>query len=69
MKPVDLILIVVTCCLIFFAARRAVGTWSGKRDCCSGDKKSNAKSFPRVRIADTDESHTTPMSRIIVSRV
>ena len=37
--------------------RRIIGVISGRRSCCSGDAKSSAKRFRRVRIRDTDESH------------
>lgn len=57
MHAVDYLIIAIVAVAFFFAARRAGQTFAGKRDCCSGDKKSSAKSFPTRRIADTDESH------------
>ena len=42
---------------VFFGARRAWGSATGKRDCCSGAAKSSARKFREVRVADKDESH------------
>ena len=57
MNPTDIVIVAVVAVLFVFAARRAFGTATGKRDCCSGDARDATRDFPRVAIADTDESH------------
>lgn len=57
MNAVDIIIIAIVAVAFLFAARRAGQTFSGKRDCCSGDMKSGTKRFPARKIEDTDESH------------
>lgn len=53
----NVIIIALVAVVAFVGIRRAVGTATGKRDCCSGDAKSTAKRFKAARITDTDESH------------
>ena len=57
MHAIDIVLIVAVVALLIFALHRAIGTWTGQRDCCSGSKKTAMKRFPKVKVADTDESH------------
>jgi copper chaperone CopZ len=54
---VNIVIIALVAVGVFFGARRALGTATGKRDCCSGDAKSSAKKFKNAHITDTDESH------------
>jgi copper chaperone CopZ len=57
MHAIDFILIAVVAFLVILAVRRAGETWTGKRDCCSGEKSDTEKKFPKAHITDTDESH------------
>ena len=57
MNPTDIAIVAVVVVLCIFAARRAFGTATGKRDCCSGELREVTRDFPRANIADTDESH------------
>ena len=54
---VDVIIIVAVLIGMFFGLRRAVGTATGRRDCCSGDANPSGKKFRATRIEDTDEAH------------
>jgi len=54
---VNVIIIALVVVGVTLGARRALGTATGKRDCCSGDAKSAAKRFKPVTIEDTDETH------------
>ena len=57
MKPIDIIILSLVAVAVVLGIRRIIGVISGRRSCCSGDAKSSAKRFRRVRIRDTDESH------------
>lgn len=54
---VNVIIVAVVVLGAFFGIRRAVGTATGRRDCCSGAKTSDARDFRPTRITDADESH------------
>lgn len=56
MNAIDLIIVAIVIVAVFFAGRRAVQTFTGKRDCCSGEAKGTG-SVRRPRVADKDESH------------
>ncbi len=53
----DFVIIVLVLVGAFFGLRRAVGTATGKRDCCSGDAKSSGRKFRAAKVEDTDEAH------------
>lgn len=53
---VNIVIIVLVACMVIGGIRRIVGTTTGTRDCCSGDRK-GGKAFKPVRITDKDESH------------
>lgn len=57
MKLIDIIILSLVAVAVVLGIRRIIGVISGRRSCCSGDAKSSAKRFRRVRIRDTDESH------------
>lgn len=61
MGPVDIAIVAVVAVVVVVALVRFVGTTRGTRDCCSGAKKggvaAGARAFPKVEIADKDESH------------
>ena len=57
MKLIDIIILSLVAVAVVLGIRRIIGVISGRRSCCSGDVKSSAKRFRRVRIRDTDESH------------
>ena len=57
MKPIDIIILSLVAVAVVLGIRRIIGVISGRRSCCSGDVKSSAKRFRRVRVQDTDESH------------
>ncbi len=66
MNPTDIVIVLVVVAIVAVAAWRLLGTATGKRDCCSGDKidqgtagEKNATpaSVPATQPLDTDESH------------
>ncbi len=57
MNMVDIAIIAVIAVAAFFGIRRMVGTATGRRDCCSGDAKSQARTFRATRITDTDPAN------------
>ena len=57
MGIVDIAIIMVVAAVVIVGARRAIGTATGKRDCCSGDVKGTSEPIASVRVSDTDESN------------
>lgn len=53
---VNIIIVAIVAVGVFFGARRAWGSATGKRDCCSGAAK-GGKQFRARKIADQDPSH------------
>lgn len=51
----NVIIVAVVALGVFFGARRAWGSATGKRDCCSGAAK-GGKSFRARKIEDTNEA-------------
>ena len=64
---VNVIIIALVVVGVALGARRALGTATGKRDCCSGDAKSAARKFKSVTISDTDESHYPYQADLTIS--
>ena len=56
MSVIDAIIVAIVVVAVALAGRRAVETFSGKRDCCSGERREGSR-VPRARVADKDASH------------
>jgi copper chaperone CopZ len=56
MSAIDIIIVAIVVVAVILAGRRAVETFSGERDCCSGERREGAR-VRRVRVADKDASH------------
>lgn len=66
MGPVDVILILAVVLVVALAARRFMGSVSGRRDCCSGDEK-GGESVRMPRPADTNPAHYPYTATIEIS--
>ncbi|WP_077597615.1 heavy-metal-associated domain-containing protein [Olsenella urininfantis] len=63
----NVIILSIVALLLAVGVRRAVGTATGRRDCCSGDAMPRGKGFRPVRIADADESHYPYQASLLIS--
>ena len=50
------IIIAAVIAIVILGIRRIVGTATGTRDCCSGDRR-GGRAFRATRVRDRDESH------------
>lgn len=57
MNPSDIVILVVVALVVIAGVTRFVGSARGKRDCCSGAKRSDASAGSRVVVADHNEEH------------
>lgn len=77
MNPTDIVIALVVVAIVAVAARRFIGTATGKRDCCSGDKINPGAAGRRTQrppphrrprpSPSTPTSPTTPTRRFSAS--